>query len=97
MEKAPGCAGDFLDCRLERDFVCLRRLVESADFSHELQGRSANLVIGNRWVEVEKDFDISAHGWPSKYPFYVVARGDERLGEEVTDWNHGRDERCGGE
>ena len=42
-------------------FVYLRRLVDSTDFSDELERRCPNLVRGNGWLEVEKSLDVSAH------------------------------------
>jgi hypothetical protein len=55
------CRGDIVDGGEERFFVCFGWFVESGDLSHELQRRRANLVIGNRRIEVEQSFDISAH------------------------------------
>ena len=50
----------FIDCGYKRGFVCLRRLVEAADFSHELQRRGTNLFGSDRRIEIDKDFDIPA-------------------------------------
>jgi hypothetical protein len=35
--------------------------VEPADLSNELQRGGPNLVVRNRRIEIEKDFDIPAH------------------------------------
>ena len=46
----------------KRGFVGLGRLVEPGDLSYKLDGGRANLLVGNRWIEVEECFDIPAHG-----------------------------------
>jgi len=51
----------FVDCGQECGFVCLRWLVEAANFSHELQRRSSDLVRCDGRIKVEKRFDIPAH------------------------------------
>jgi hypothetical protein len=51
----------FIHRRQEARFVYLRRLVDSTDFSHELERRCPNLFRGNGWLEVEKSLDVSAH------------------------------------
>ena len=51
----------FIDRGHERGFVCLRRFIEAADFSHELQRRGTNLIGSDRRIEIEKDFYIPAH------------------------------------
>jgi hypothetical protein len=61
LDKSAGDAGDFIDRGLERGFVGLRRLVKTADFPYELERSRTNFVGCDRWVEVEKRFDISAH------------------------------------
>jgi hypothetical protein len=43
--------GDFIDCRQEGGFVCLRRFIETADFSHGI----------DRGIEVKQGFDVPAH------------------------------------
>jgi hypothetical protein len=53
--------GDFIDCRQEGGFVCLRRFIETADFSHELEGSSSNLFGIDRGIEVKQGFDVPAH------------------------------------
>ncbi len=53
--------GYFIHCRQERSFVCLRRFVETGDFSYELERSSSNLFGGDWRFEVEKGPDISAH------------------------------------
>lgn len=52
---------DFIDCVIERLFVCLRRFGESAQLPNELQRRRPDLVIRRRRTEVMKCFDGSAH------------------------------------
>jgi hypothetical protein len=54
-----GC--DFIDCGDERAFVGLRRFVEAAYFSHELKRSGANLFVGDRRIEIVKNFDVPAH------------------------------------
>src|SRR6266404_1939317 len=61
-EKSLRDAGYFIDCRQKRGFICLRRFVEAADFSHELERSRSNLFVSDRRIEVEKGFDVSAHG-----------------------------------
>jgi hypothetical protein len=52
---------NFIHRSQEGRFVYLRRLVDSADFSDELERRCPNLFRGNGWLEVEKSLDVSAH------------------------------------
>jgi hypothetical protein len=52
---------DFIDCAIERFFVCSRRLGETAQFTDELQRRRANFVIRRRWTEIMQGFNVSAH------------------------------------
>src|SRR6266567_6764994 len=54
--------GYLVDSGSECGFVCLRRLVEAAHFSHELRRGSTNLVLGDWGFEIEQDPDVSAHG-----------------------------------
>jgi hypothetical protein len=51
----------FIHGSQEASFVCLRRLVDSTDFSDELERRCPNLFRGNGRLEVEKSLDVSAH------------------------------------
>src|SRR5713226_7539971 len=51
----------FVDCGQECGFVCFRRLVEAANFSHELERRGSDLVRCDGRIKVEKCFDIPAH------------------------------------
>ncbi len=44
VQKIGRNAGDGLDRRQERFFVCLGRLVETTDLSNELKGRSLNFL-----------------------------------------------------
>ena len=60
-EKSSRDGGDFLNCDQERRFVCLRRLVKTADFSHELERSRVNLFVGDWWIKVKEWFDVSAH------------------------------------
>ena len=62
MEKTGRDSGYFIHRRQEGRFVYLRRLLDSTDFSHELERRCPNLFRGNGWLEVEKRLDVSAHG-----------------------------------
>src|SRR6266403_178723 len=61
MEEAAGNGSYFVDSGQECGFICLRRLVESADFPYELEGGILNLWGGNWRIKVEKCFDIPAH------------------------------------
>src|SRR4029077_2567476 len=61
MQETAGDRRDFVDGRLERRFIGLRRLVEAADLAHELQRGGADLFVGDRRIEVEKNSDVSAH------------------------------------
>src|SRR5579863_737454 len=60
-QKASRDFGYFIDSSQERGLVCLRRFVKAADFPHVLERRGSNLFVRNRWIEVEKGFDIPAH------------------------------------
>jgi hypothetical protein len=61
MQKTSRDRGDFIDCTQERGFIRLRRFVKAADFSHELERSSSNLVGSDGRIEVEEGFDIPAH------------------------------------
>ena len=52
---------DIIDGAIERCFVCLGRLRETAQLPDELKRRRANFVVRGRWTEVVKYFDGSAH------------------------------------
>src|SRR5207245_5434184 len=52
---------DLVDGREERGLVGLRRLVEAADLSYELQRGRADLFVGHRRLEVEQGLDVSTH------------------------------------
>jgi hypothetical protein len=67
-EKASGDAGDFIDGSQERRFIGLRRLVKTADLSHELKRSRSNLFVTDRRIEVEERFDIPAHTLPIARP-----------------------------
>jgi hypothetical protein len=54
-------AGDFLDRGQERGFVCLRRFIKAADFSHELERRRSYLLVSDGRIKVEECFDVPAH------------------------------------
>src|SRR5260370_24097505 len=69
----------FIDGGHERAFVCLRRLVEAADFSHELQRRGTNLFDSDRRIEIEKDFDIPAHSLSPQDPENSQGRAKKTL------------------
>ena len=65
-EKTGRDAGYFIDCSQQRAFVCFRRFVKTADFSHELERSSPNLFGGDGRIEIEEDFDIPAHHYDLK-------------------------------
>jgi hypothetical protein len=60
-QKAACDARDFFDRAQEGVFIGLGWFVETADLSHELQRSGSNLVVRDRGIEVEEDFDIPAH------------------------------------
>src|SRR6266853_5758793 len=61
MEETSCDAGYLIDCCHERAFICLRRFVKAADFSHELERRSSNLF-GRDWrIEIEESSYIPTH------------------------------------
>src|ERR1700680_4177694 len=53
--------GNFIHGGQERAFVCLRRFVKPADFSHELERSSSNFLGSYGRIEVEEGFDVPAH------------------------------------
>src|SRR5216684_1082991 len=55
-KKARRDTGYVIDRRQKRDFVGLRRFVETGDLPHELQRRRANLFVSRRRIEVKKGF-----------------------------------------
>jgi hypothetical protein len=59
-------AGYFINCSQQRSFVCFRRCVKTADFSHELERSSSNLFGGDRRIEIEEDSDIPGHHYDLK-------------------------------
>ena len=61
MEKTGRDSCNFIHRSEKPRFVYLRRLVDSTDFSDELERRCPNLFRGNGWLEVEKSLDVSAH------------------------------------
>ena len=61
-KKAGRDASHFVDGRQKRGLIRLRRLGETADLPHKLQRSRPNLVLSDRRIEVEKGFDVSAHG-----------------------------------
>jgi hypothetical protein len=60
MNEASRDLSDFIDSSEERGLIGSRRLVETADFSHELERRGLNLFAGDGRIKVEKRFDIPA-------------------------------------
>ena len=52
---------DIIDGAIERCFVCLGRLRETAQLPDELKRRSANFILCRGWAEVVKCFDGSTH------------------------------------
>ena len=65
-EKTGRDAGYFIDCSQQCAFVCLRRFVKTADFSHELERSSSNLFGGDGRIEIEEGFDIPAYHYDLK-------------------------------
>lgn len=66
-EQARGNAGDVINGGVEGGFVGFGGMVHAGDFSDELEGSGADFVGCDRWIEVEKSFDVAAHGclqWP---------------------------------
>ena len=61
MEQPRGGAGDFVNGSVERGFVGFGGMVEAGDFANELKGSSVDFFRGDRGIEVEEVFDISAH------------------------------------
>jgi hypothetical protein len=61
MQKPRRDRRDFSYGGIESLFVGLRRFVESADLTDELQGRGADLVVRNRRIKIKERFDVSAH------------------------------------
>jgi hypothetical protein len=62
LEKVSANRGDVVDRSLERGFVCFRGLVESRDFSYELERSGADFVWSDRRFEIEKRLDVATHG-----------------------------------
>ena len=63
----------------EPNFVGPRRLMDSTDFSDELERRCPNLFRGDGRLKVEKSFDVSAHGIRLACETQTVIRDRERL------------------
>ena len=83
MKKTGRNPGDLSDRSREREFVCLRRLIEAADFSHELKRGGTNLLIGDWRIEIEKNFDVPAHLLrPHDLEDFQAAQKNQRL----QDW-----------
>src|SRR5881409_3465580 len=51
----------FVDGLVESGFIRVRRSSRTGNLSHELKRRSANLVVGGRWLKVGERLDIAAH------------------------------------
>ena len=64
MEQAGRGADDLIDGGVERVFVGFGRMVHACDLPDELEGRCAYLFRRHRRIEVEKRFDVAAHGEP---------------------------------
>src|SRR5205814_4659456 len=58
-EKSRRNAGYFINCFEEGLFICLRRLIETTDFSYKLERSRANLFVGDWRIEVEEGFKYS--------------------------------------
>src|SRR5271154_4370898 len=61
MKKPTRDSSNFIDGSLKRRFVCLRRFAKTAYFPHELKRSIPNLFLGNGWIEIEENLDVSAH------------------------------------
>src|SRR3984885_14127458 len=61
MQQTSRDAYNLVNRGVERGFVGLRRFVEAGDLSHELERGRSDLVLSDRRIEVEKNFDIAAH------------------------------------
>src|SRR5579872_1025421 len=70
-----GYTSDFIDRCEKRGFVRLRRLVEASDFSYELQRSGTDFFRRDRWIKVEKGFDVPAHCL-LYLSFHRLAEGD---------------------
>jgi hypothetical protein len=53
IQQIPGNHTHLLDGTIERRFVCLRRLIEARELSHELERGFPNLLVGSRGVKIE--------------------------------------------
>src|ERR1700684_4134348 len=53
--------GYFGDGKVERRLIGLRRPAEAGEFSHELQRRGADFILGRRWLEIEQRLDVPDH------------------------------------
>jgi hypothetical protein len=62
---------DVVDRGVERVFVGPGWPGEPAHLAHELQRRRADLFLGHRRLEVEKDSDVSAHGSKDRCPMHA--------------------------
>jgi hypothetical protein len=61
IEKASGNSGYFVHGRQKCRFIRLGRLVKARDLPNELDRGGSDFFVGDRRVEVEQSFDISAH------------------------------------
>src|SRR5436190_23316796 len=61
IQQIPGSRTHLLDGTIERHFVCLRRLIEARELSHELEGSFPNLLVGSWGVKIEQGLDVPAH------------------------------------
>jgi len=75
-QQCPGRRGNLADRVIERLLVEFRGFGEPGKLPHELERGSTDLFVSSRRLEIEKRFDVSAHG-----PL-------QRL--ECTHPNHGR-------
>jgi len=65
-QKFAGSRSDLVNRYQECRLVDSGRLVETAQFSDELQRGRTDLVIRHGRIEIEKGFDVSAH---ARYPY----------------------------
>src|SRR5436190_14145122 len=64
VDQLSRCFGHCIDGAVEGLLVGLRRAVEATELAHELQRRSANLLVRRRRLEVVEVTDVAAHGTP---------------------------------
>jgi hypothetical protein len=63
IEELPRDECNIFNSFVERDFVCFRGLVKTADLTDELKSAGSNFILRSRRREVVEGFDVSAHRW----------------------------------